>query len=153
MKIDTFWKRNKIQRPKKQFALLFVIWDDKSIKYDCEEFNTIDDCTSTSKELESLYKEHHRLPIKISSYCYDYSGDRSFWGYAIFDMYNHKVLKIKNAIKYSNLEITNSSTINKDLKIRDDFFRDVVVEDYEFSCWEEYNGWLRYRWGDGKNAI
>ncbi len=40
------------------------------------------------------------------------------------------------------------------LELKDIFFRgnNEVPEDYQWDS-GEYEGWLQYRWGDGKNAI
>lgn len=154
MIVDTFWKRHDMNRPIKRFALLFAIWDNHKIDYKCEEFDDLQSCQNVAKELEDIYNELHVLPVKVSPYVYDYSNGGSFWGYGILDMEKCEFKKIsKRGLRYSTYNIERPSDLDKNPKIKDAFFRDANVCDYEFECWEEYDGWIQYRWGDGKNAL
>ena len=55
----------------------------------------------------------------------------------------------QNHMCYNTCKSINSSMSNKDY-----FFRDTDICPDEY-IWKEgeYNGWLQFKWGDGKNAI
>jgi hypothetical protein len=65
-----------------------------------------------------------------------------------------KLLKVGGAGMY----ISYLHTLGKkefDLQWTDRFFRDPteIPDDYAWDDPEEYDGWLQYRWGDGKNSL
>ena len=70
------------------------------------------------------------------------------WGYVIGDTEECKV------IEWGGLCMYNISKKIDQRKVKDYLFRgeDEIPKDY---VWDdgEYEGWLQYRWGDGKNAL
>lgn len=175
-------KYNKQIRPVKRYVLVFnTFTNNDRLSRSQSEYDDINDCLDEAKELDVLYKMH-KLPLKkkvIKKYknswneiservetCYDFSDRRSWWGYLILDMKDCKCIKVGGygyrlsvSVKYNGKillqVIERANQINGSLHLLDYFFRDITVcpEDYEFDGNEEYNGWLQFRWGDGKNAI
>ena len=164
----TFWwfvKRNyNIERPTK-YCVIFNTWRDKLESFSCTEFDTLDDALDEAKELNKMYSSTPK-PIKYyhkegrlkdgrgwryDHYDWDFSDGRQFWGYAVLDMINCKFIKVVNGLnKYAF-----SLPVKPDLSHYDVFFREEneIPEDYLWDTRGEYNGWLQFRWGDGKNAI
>ena len=74
-------------------------------------------------------------------------GER-LWGYVIGDTEECKV------IKWGGLNMMNIWKDSDIRKVKDYLFRgeDEIPKDYK---WDdgEYEGWLQYKWGDGKNAL
>ena len=74
-------------------------------------------------------------------------GER-LWGYVICDAEECKVLE------WGGLCMYNISKKMDQREVKDYLFRgeDEIPKDY---VWDtgEYEGWLQYRWGDGKNAL
>jgi hypothetical protein len=65
-----------------------------------------------------------------------------------------KLLKVGG----SGMYISYLHTLGKkefDLQWTDRFFREPneIPDDYDWDDPEEYDGWLQYRWGDGKNSL
>ena len=87
---------------------------------------------------------------------WDYSDNRSWWGYIVLDMQECKAIKVGGyGFNCTNYKCYDSCrTINTDKAERDYFFRDTEVcpDEYEWKQ-GEYKGWLQFKWGDGKNAI
>jgi len=73
---------------------------------------------------------------------------KDFWGYVIADTEECKV------IEWGGLCMYHISKKMDQREVKDYLFRgeDEIPKDYK---WDdgEYEGWLQYRWGDGKNAI
>ena len=162
----TFWrylKRNyNIDRPTK-YCVIFNMWRDKLESFSCTEFDTLDDALDEAKELNKMYSNTPK-PFrnynekgkckdgngwKYDRYDWDFSNDRYFWGYVVFDMINCKFIKIVNGLHMS------SYNVSSNLSSYDMFFRgeDEIPDDYLWDNRGEYEGWLQFRWGDGKNAI
>ena len=74
-------------------------------------------------------------------------GER-LWGYVIADTEEYKV------IEWGGLCMYNISKKMDQRQVKDILFRgeDEIPKDY---VWDsgEYEGWLQFRWGDGKNAL
>ena len=74
-------------------------------------------------------------------------GER-LWGYVIGDTEECKI------IEWGGLDMMNIWKTSDIRRVKDYLFRgkDEIPKDYK---WDdgEYEGWLQYRWGDGKNAI
>jgi len=166
----TFWQyakaRFNINRPTK-YCIIFNTWKD-SYEYEsfsCTEYDTLDDAMEEVKLLNEMYcntpkpqkvyskngKHKDGTGWRYESYDWDFSDGRYFWGYVVLDMINCKFIKIVNGL--NNKICTLSKT--PDLHDYDLFFRgeDEIPTDYQWDVRGEYEGWLQFRWGDGKNAI
>lgn len=185
MKIVTYWYNRKDNwKPTKRYILIFnTFTDSKVISMSISQYDNWKDCMDESVELDSMYKTH-KLPIEKKEFfigaskknrynkseriktIYDFSDNRSWWGYIILDMKDCKCIKVGGYgfRFYVSKRISNTESINiiKTIKhinnspyMLDYFFRDTNVcpDEYEFNGIEEYEGWIQYRWGDGKNAI
>ena len=81
--------------------------------------------------------------------------DSRFWGYLVLDFAKERIVKVGGDGIYNfnkSIESWRSELVN--LRMLDKLFRgeDEIPKDYVFDT-GEYEGWLQYRWGDGKNAI
>lgn len=74
-------------------------------------------------------------------------GER-VWGYVIGDTENNSILR------FGGIKMYNINKNSPKLRVKDYIFRqpDEIPHGYK---WDEgeYEGWLQYRWGDGKNAV
>ncbi len=136
---------------KEEINLLNEIYEDvpKPTKVYSKSGKNVDKCDS--KYMIQTYPERYRFD-------YDYSDNAYFWGYVVLDMKKCEFLKIStDVIKIGTMySIFKKVNRKKDLNIYDYFFRknSEVPEDYEWHHkGAEYEGWLQFRWGDGKNAI
>lgn len=116
-----------------------IIWGyrkSKSFGEDILDYETVEDYL---QEL-SLMIEVHCIDIKetIEQLPHQYIY--------ILDFETEKIMEFCNR--------TRKFMICKNLKMYDDHFRKPgeIPDGYEFDS-GEYEGWLQYRWGDGKNAI
>ena len=150
----------------KRFILLFCEWwkeydllnklESKS-NYSWYEYDTFEEAKEEIDLIEEFYK-NQLLPIspeniKNSNIRYtngDYTNGGKFWGYLLLDYEKERAILDGG----SGYNIKTVSSFNSNLKELDDYFRgpDEIPEGYK---WDEgeYLGWLRFRWGDGKNAI
>ena len=174
----TFWatthKGNPInkRRPIKRYVLLFNLYRGAlcphRISYSCSEFDTLKDVEEECQELNKLYATHPLPKLlkknwngsyskgrKITRNEYDFSDGSSFWGYIVLDFDTCTCIRVGGHGFTDAYRLYNTcKSINGDKKIRDYFFRDTNIcpDDYKFKP-GEYDGWLRFKWGDGKNAI
>ena len=85
----------------------------------------------------------------------DITNGGKWWGYALLDYEREKVVKSggKGYLRATHMKPVTMKS-NKDLYFLDEYFcgPSEVPKDYD---WDdgEYEGWLQFRWGDGKNAI
>ena len=141
----------------KRYRLLFSIWG-SSYSDSISDFDNIEELKEETKLLKKFYNNTPR-PRKESNGSFDFSDGRSFWGYITLDYEKEEVLEVYRdgaRIYHENKkggyipEVLKGET----LKIKDLMFRgeDEIPKDYK---WDEgeYEGWLKYRWGDGSNAI
>lgn len=142
----------------KRYMVIFDKWDKTNFHEDTTEYDTVTEALEEAKLLEEFYADTPRP--KLLRYRYaetghpnDYSwGDErlgeAFWGYIILDFEEERIVKWgHNQLKYVNK--------NDDIrKVKDRFFRKSgeIPDGYKFDI-GEYEGWLQYRWGDGKNAV
>ena len=164
----TFWQyakpRYHIERPTK-YCVIFNTWRETPESFSCTEFDTIDDAMEEAKLLNKMYCNTPK-PVKVYSkngkhkdgvgwrydnYDWDFSNNKYFWGYAVLDMINCKFVKIVNGLKNKAYSLSKNPT----LQDYDVFFRgeDEIPTDYQWDARGEYDGWLQFRWGDGKNSI
>ena len=150
--------------------VIFSVWGQKPLplrdrRYDNEdsytyaynevEFDTEEEWKEEINLIEKFYADtpHPKRSGINSSYPWKFtSEDERLWGYMVLDFEKSKVLKI-GGDGIDTYKKTN--TRNKiSLKLLDELFRrdDEIPKDYVFD-YGEYDGWLQFRWGDGKNAI
>lgn len=94
-------------------------------------------------------KDKWRFDYKKSKLAYEaFKPGERLWGYVIGDTEECKI------IEWGGLDMMNIWKDSDIRKVKDYLFRgkDEIPKDY---VWQdgEYEGWLQYRWGDGKNAI
>jgi hypothetical protein len=167
----TYWwsAKNGNTRPKKRYVLLFSLKGQYGVNsLSRSEFDNIGDCEEECKELNKMYSTH-KVPTVLEkkwdgvypkkkhlTTVWDYSDNRSWWGYIVLDMQECKAIKVGGyGFNCTNYKCYDSCrTINTDKAEKDYFFRDpeVCPDEYEWKQ-GEYKGWLQFKWGDGKNAI
>lgn len=122
--------------------IIFHTWSQHSFHEDKLEFDTEKEWKEYVSLIDNVY--NNTEPLK------DRYGDTKEWGYVVLDFDLKKILKWGKTEKIYNARKSN----RKMLELKDKFFRgeDEIPKDYK---WDdgEYEGWLQYRWGDGKNAI
>ena len=144
----------------KRYMVIFDKWDKTNFHEDTTEYDTITEALEEAKLLEEFYADTPE-PEEIDRYTYNgrvistryYDWYKShpnaaLWGYVILDFEEERIVKWgHNQLKYVNK--------NDDIrKVKDRFFRKSgeIPDGYKFDI-GEYEGWLQYRWGDGKNAV
>jgi hypothetical protein len=138
--------------------VIFDKWNKTEFHEDKTEYDTITEALEETKLLEEFYADTPRPKLLRHRYADtwyigDYSwGDEcfgeAFWGYAILDFEGEKVIKWgHDQLKY----VKKTDDIRR---VKDRFFRKAgeIPDGYKFDI-GEYEGWLQYRWGDGKNAV
>lgn len=104
----------------------------------------------TRPDINESYKYRKRAPKyrKSNENNYIYDENHFWWGYAVLDYKNEKV------IMQGGVGLYNFWNPMKSLAILDTYFRKEgeVPKNYVWDI-NEYEGWLRFRWGDGENAI
>ena len=168
----TYWwsAKNGNDKPKSRYVILFSLKGQYGVTgYSRSEYDDLNACNEECDELNKMYATHHipvileKREIKANRYSkkhletiWDYSNGKSWWGYIVLDMKECKAIRIggygfncQNHMCYNTCKSINSSMSNKDY-----FFRDTDICPDEY-IWKEgeYNGWLQFKWGDGKNAI
>lgn len=167
----TYWWSAKYgnQRPKSRYVILFSLKGQYGVTgYSRSEYDDLAPCLDECDELNKMYATHP-LPVLIDrkwngvypqkkhlKSIYDYSGGKSWWGYIVLDMNECKAIRVgghgfhcQNHICYNTCK-----SINGSMETKDYFFRDPneCPDEYVFKP-GEYEGWLQFKWGDGKNAI
>lgn len=125
---------------KKRFMIIFNTWSEYSFSEDITEFDNLEDTQEHINLIEEVYKDYDEKDSK---------GYSKKIGYVLLDFSKQKILKWGNSG-----EIYRCGRKYDKLELKDIFFRgnDEIPEDYQWDS-GEYEGWLQYRWGDGKNAI
>lgn len=138
-------------------------WDGKDyFKTDITKFDSIKETENFVKLINEIYSyvirpdvnESYKYRKKAPKYCksneenYIYDENHFWWGYAVLDYKKEKV------IMQGGVGLYNFCNPMKSLAILDTYFRKdgEVPKDYVWDI-NEYEGWLRFRWGDGENAI
>lgn len=125
----------------KRFMLIFNIWTDRVFHEEKQEFDTEKECREYACLIDSIYGKTEPT--------FDKFGIQKKWGYVMLDFGNEKIIGWSK-----NGEICKFCKSNNALVLKDHFFRkeNEIPKNYK---WDngEYEGWLQYRWGDGKNAI
>lgn len=143
----------------KRFRLIFSIWG-HSLSDSVSDFDTPEGLKEETKLIKEFYRDTPR-PKKSKKYgcSWDYSEGGSFWGYIALDYEKEEVLEVYKdgaRIYHENQKGGYVPEVLKKeiLRIKDLMFRgeDEIPENYKWDT-GEYEGWLKYRWGDGLNAI
>lgn len=167
----TYWwsAKDGNNKPKSRYVILFSLKGQYGVKgYSRSEYDDLGACNEECDELNKMYASHPipvilekretktRYSKKHIEIIWDYSNGKSWWGYIVLDMKECKAIRIggygfncQNHICYDTCKSINNSMSNKDY-----FFRDTNICPDEY-IWQEgeYNGWLKFKWGDGTNAI
>ena len=143
----------------KRYMVIFEKWGRIEFHEDKTEFDTLTEAMEEAQLLEEFYADTPS-PKKLSRY--DWRTGRStyypewdepyldeyLWGYVILDFEEEKVIKWgHDQLKYVSK--------NEDIrKVKDRFFRKdgEVPEGYKWDV-GEYEGWLQFRWGNGRNSV
>lgn len=138
-------------------------WNGKDyFKTDITKFDDIKEVEDFVKLIDEIYSgitrpdvnESYKYRKKAPKYCksnednYIYDENHFWWGYAVLDYKNEKV------IMQGGVGLYDFWNPMKSLAVLDRYFRKEgeVPKDYVWDI-NEYEGWLRFRWGDGENAI
>ena len=138
-------------------------WNGKDyFKTDITKFDDIKEVEDFVKLIDEIYSgitrpdvnESYKYRKKAPKYCksneenYIYDENHFWWGYAVLDYKNEKV------IMQGGVGLYDFWNPKKSLAILDRYFRKEgeVPKDYVWDI-NEYEGWLRFRWGDGEDAI
>ena len=138
-------------------------WNGKDyFKTDITKFDDIKEVEDFVKLIDEIYSgitrpdvnESYKYRKKAPKYCksneenYIYDENHFWWGYAVLDYKNEKV------IMQGGVGLYDFWNPIKSLAILDRYFRKEgeVPKGYVWDI-NEYEGWLRFRWGDGENAI
>ena len=102
-------------------------------------------------KLAKEYEYRLKKGTPVGLYQWDWgskTANEYLWGYAVLDFEKEEV------IKWGGDNLRNWSKFSNPLRLKDTFFRgeDEIPIDYKWDS-GEYEGWLQFRWGDGKNAI
>lgn len=157
----------------KKYLVVTNIWGKKEItmwfsrdvfEEEKEYFDTLDEAKDFAllfKEYASVYpnpekktwdnyfgKENKYYSVKTKLAYNTFKPGEMLWGYVICDTEECKVLEWGGLCMYH---------IHKKMdqrQVKDYLFRgeDEIPKDYVWDD-DEYEGWLQYRWGDGKNAL
>ena len=143
----------------KRYMVIFQKWSEKEFHEDKTEYDTLAEAMEEAQLLEEFYADTPS-PKKLTRYDwrtrkdthYHEWGepylDEALWGYVILDFEEEKVIRWG----HDQLKFVNKSDDIK--RIKDRFFRkeDEVPEGYKWDV-GEYEGWLQFRWGNGKNSV
>ena len=146
-------------KAQKRYCVIFSIWGHRTNNSTCF-FDSLDEVREETKLIKEFYKDTPR-PIKTGKYTVDYSKGGCFWGYIVLDYAKAEVLEIYNdGARVYRPKIVNQREILEPVRevrvnyLKDLMFRgeDEIPKDYK---WDEgeYDGWIKFRWGDGSNAI
>lgn len=124
----------------KRFMVIFQKWSDRIFNQEVEEFDKLSETDDYIKLINEVYCNENET---------DRFGNKIYIGYVVLDFLKEKVLKWGKEEKLYKIGKINGSEMVKDFFFRRD---DEIPKDYK---WDdgEYEGWLRFRWGDGKNAV
>ena len=132
-------------KPKSRYVILFSLKGQYDITgYSRSEYDDLASCLNECDELNKMYATHP-IPVilekrytstrkyaqKHFEIIWDYSNGKSWWGYIVLDMKECKAIRVGGyGFHYKNTCYKTCKFINS-----------------------EYAGWLKFKWGDGTNAI
>ena len=134
----------------------------EKVEQSFEYFDTLEELREASRLYEEVYGGTN-TPNLVPGYrdnCgfwvkehYLFEDDSKFWGYALLDIEECRILSIHGDLKKVYPWKLNKKDYSY-LELLDRLFRKPgeVPENYK---WDngEYEGWLQFRWGNGLNAI
>ena len=159
----------------KRYMVIFSMWgkswtarnmtglfDLKEFVHTETEFDTEAEWKEEVKLIEEVYADTPR-PVEIEiprdkwhTKTWSFEVESRFWGYMVLDFERERVLKVgrDGVFRFHQNGINRWGSEAISLKMLDELFRgdDEIPKGYVFDS-GEYEGWLRYRWGDGKNAV
>ena len=123
-----------------------------SFKEEREYFDTLEEAKEYCTLFEEIGKTYETPKFwnRVGyTNLYDFTNTKArAWGYLIADTEEQKV------IKWGGIGMYNLTKKDDVRYIKDRLFRgeDEIPKNYK---WDngEYEGWLQFRWGDGKNAV
>ena len=138
------------------------LFDLKEFVHTETEFDTEAEWKEEVKLIEEVYADTPR-PVEIEiprdkwhTKTWSFEVESRFCGYMVLDFEREKVLKVgrDGVFRFHQNGINRWGSEAISLKMLDELFRgdDEIPKGYVFDS-GEYEGWLRYRWGDGKNAV
>ena len=146
----------------KRYAVVFDMWQENKFLEEVEQFDTLEEVAEYESLIVSTYcTTKHPVKEKVRGKKYNYTrlnweGGACYWGYVVLDFQEEMVMKFEHdglKFSYTTRPSFNSKNRNEP-KVKDYFFRKIgeVPNNYQ---WDdgEYEGWLRFRWGDGKNSL
>ena len=160
----------------KRFMVIFSMWgkslSDKKMRglfnmqeyvHTETEFDTEEEWKEEVNLIEEIYADTPSPQLVHDVKWHDadwvFNVEDRFWGYMVLDFHKTKILKIgHDGIYHYNANISGPRWMNRiqtvTLRLLDELFRgdDEIPKDYNFDD-GEYDGWLQFRWGDGKNAV
>lgn len=125
---------------KKRYVVIFERWSERIFSQDLEYFDNMNGMKKHIDLINSIYGEEDGT---------DRFGNVIHTGFVVLDFLKEKILQWGKSER-----IWKFSKRMKPLELKDNFFRkdDEIPKDYKWDS-GEYEGWLQYRWGDGKNAV
>ena len=168
MKNSIIWEyHNKENKP---YCVIFSTFTDLFRSCDITFYNTKDEALEEIELIKQVYKNVERptkkgqkLDGRKNNYVqntFNFGDNQYFYGWVLVDFENEKFTIGKDGVRIKCKESNNSvfcfNINNKtdNLKIKDILFRKPNEVSFNYP-WDngEYEGWLRFRWGDGKNKI
>lgn len=143
----------------KRYMVIFEKWGAKKFHEDKTEFDTLAEAMEEAQLLEKFYADTP-CPKKLSrydwrtrktSYYHEWGEpylDEALWGYVILDFEEERI------VKWGHDQLKYVGKTDDIRRVKDRFFRGEreVPKDYKWDV-GEYEGWLQFRWGDGKNSL
>ena len=159
----------------KRFMVIFSMWGKSPSARDMRGLYNLKEYAHSETEFdtESEWKEEVRLIEKVyadtprpyevekegskwHNKIWEFEINSRFWGYLVLDFVKERVVKVggDGIYEYHKNGIGSWRSGAVSLRMLDEFFRgeNEIPKNYVFDT-GEYEGWLQYRWGDGKNAI
>ena len=163
-----------MKKHSKRYMVIFSMWE-KNPKSRCkDELSGLVECVHTETEFDTEveWKEETKLieeiygdtirPHKedlIPTYYNNYKRYRwvfeegsKFYGYIVLDFQKQQIVKLGGDGIYKFHSTTTIPRVT--LEMLDYYFRgdDEIPKGYSFDT-NEYEGWLKFRWGDHSNAV
>lgn len=155
MVIFSMWRKNPKSRYNDELTSL------EECAHTETEYDTEIEWREEAKLIDEIYADTprpYREPI-VPTYNNGYkrfkwvfNENSKFYGYIVLDFQKQKIVKIGGDGVFQYHKGTTPPRVT--LKMLDDYFRgdDEIPKNYSFD-FGEYDGWLRFRWGDGKNRV
>lgn len=138
----------------KRFVLRFNLFTDKVISKSITEYDTLEEAMEEIRLIHECYQntpkpERKKRGKYASTYDIFFPTGAMFWGYILLDYQENKIIKIGNDGLFGGIGKRTDPLI-----LMDYFFRkpEDVPKDYKWDL-GEFDGWLQFKWGNGKNAI